>query len=105
MFIGQHEYTLDPKNRVFIPAKFRAKNRVFILTKGLDMDQSLFLFSESEWQKVLKKLEELELPNKMQQRAFKRVLLSGAHEITPDNQGRILIPQVLCDYASIKGDV
>lgn len=103
MFIGQFEYAIDTKKRVFLPAKFRSGNKSFILTKGLD--QSLYLYNSAEWQKVLRKLEELSLPNKIQQRAFKRVLLSGAHKIAPDNQGRILIPQALCDYAGIKNEV
>lgn len=103
MYIGQFAYSLDPKKRVFIPAPFRAKNKSFIITKGLD--QSLYLYNPAEWEKVLKKLEDLSLPNKIEQRAFKRVLLSGAHEIFPDAQGRILIPNPLCEYAGIKNDV
>ncbi|MFH1369323.1 MAG: division/cell wall cluster transcriptional repressor MraZ [Elusimicrobiota bacterium] len=103
MYIGQFEHILDLKKRIFLPARFRGKSRAFILTKGLD--QSLYLYNPKEWEKVLTKLEELSLPNKMQQRAFKRVLLSGAHEISPDKQGRILIPQSLCEYANIRAEV
>lgn len=103
MYIGQYEHTIDSKKRVFLPAQFRDKIKSFIITKGLD--QSLYLYNEKEWEKVLTKLEELSLPNKIQQRAFKRVLLSGAHQISPDAQGRILIPQALVEYANIKGDL
>lgn len=99
MYIGQYSHTIDPKNRLFIPPKFRGKNKFFIITKGLD--ESLYFYSPDEWQKVLRKLEDLSVPNKMQQRAFKRVLLSGAHELTLDRHGRVLIPKNLCEYAKI----
>ena len=103
MYIGQYSHSMDPKNRLFIPPKFREKNKTLIITKGLE--ESLYLYSHEEWKKVLRKLEDLSVPNKMQQRAFKRVLLSGAHELILDKHGRVLIPQNLCDYAKIDTDV
>jgi len=102
MYIGQYVHTLDPKNRIFLPAKFRNKNKTFIVTRGLE--SCLYLYDLSVWNKVLQKLEDLSLKNKLQERAFKRALLSGAHEVSPDFQGRILIPQTLKNYAGIKND-
>jgi MraZ protein len=41
----------------------------------------------------------------MEERAFKRILLSNACEAEVDGQGRILIPQHLLDYAQITRQV
>lgn len=103
MYIGQFAHTLDSKNRVFLPARFRSKNKKFIITRGLE--SCLFLYDFLSWGKVLKKLEDLALPDKVQERAFKRALLSGAHEAEPDFQGRILIPQGLREYAKIGDEI
>jgi MraZ protein len=38
-------------------------------------------------------------------RAFRRRVFSGAADLTPDRQGRILLPQYLRDFAGIDGEV
>jgi len=102
MFVGLYKYGVDLKGRLFIPAKFRAKNH-FIVTIGLD--KCLYVYPKNTWEKLEHKLETLEFKNKSEERAFKRILLSGASEVIPDAQGRILIPLALRDYAGIKKDV
>jgi MraZ protein len=102
MYIGQYIHSIDLKNRVFLPARFRNKQKSFVITKGLE--GCLYLYDIEEWGNVLKKLEALSMPDKTEERAFKRALLSGAHEVEPDSQGRILIPQTLCFYAGVKSE-
>jgi MraZ protein len=104
MFLGQFEHSLDGKNRLFLPALFRGKNNGsnFIMTQGLE--RCLFLFPASAWDSFAAKLEHLPLSNKVEERAFKRTLLAGACEAGVDPQGRILIPQLLIDYAQIRRD-
>lgn len=103
MYIGKYIHSIDKKNRLFLPTKFRGKDKTFIITQGLE--NCLYLYNPGGWQKVLEKLERLSLTNKIQERAFKRLLLSGAHEISPDFQGRVLVPKNLIEYAGIKADV
>jgi MraZ protein len=103
MYIGQYNYTVDSKNRLFLPVQFREEKKSFIITQGLEA--CLFLYDSNGWKKVLTKLDELSLPNKIEERAFKRALLSGANESSPDFQGRILIPKNLKEYAGIITDV
>ena len=38
-------------------------------------------------------------------RSFRRRVFSGAADLTPDRQGRILLPQYLRDFAEIDGEV
>ena len=104
LFLGQYEHSLDGKNRLFLPALFREKNigSNFIMTQGLE--NCLFLFPSSAWDSLAAKLDHLPIADKMKERAFKRTLLAGACEAAVDPQGRILIPQMLVDYASIRRD-
>lgn len=92
---------MDDKNRLFIPSRFREKNRGpdYILTQGLE--RCLFLFPIQYWHDLAQKLDALDLSDKSEERAFKRVLLSAACEAEVDSQGRILIPQHLKEYAGL----
>jgi len=99
--MGQYEHGLDGKNRLFLPSRFREKSKGpdFILTQGLE--RCLFLFPLPAWDDLAAKLADLPIANKIEERAFKRILLSNACEAEVDGQGRILIPQTLKDYARI----
>ncbi len=103
MFTGEYKHSLDPKNRVSIPSKFREDigDSVFV-TRGLD--QCLFVFSGDEWEKFSEGLSALPISNK-DARKFARTFLSGAVECSLDKQGRILIPQFLKKHASIEKEV
>lgn len=100
MFIGEYNHSVDVKGRISMPAKFREQlGETFYLTKGLD--ESLFVFSESEWKVFEDKLKALPLTNKSA-RAFVRLFFAGATECTFDKQGRILIPQTLREFSHIE---
>jgi len=103
--MGQYEHGLDGKNRLFLPSRFRekSKGRGFILTQGLE--RCLYLFPLESWNDLAAKLSDLPIANKMEERAFKRILLSNACEAEADGQGRILIPQSLKQYARIHHQV
>ena len=59
MFIGEYAYSIDEKKRLAIPAKFRlALGKKAVLTRGID--NCLVLYPLSEWEKLSKKLENLE---------------------------------------------
>jgi MraZ protein len=107
MFLGTFEYTIDPKGRLFIPAKLRegnSKNGKYILTKGLEL--CLYLYNADDFHdKVIAKLSALPVKNQQDGRAFKRMLLAGAQEVELDNMGRILIPDSLFEFAQLKKDV
>lgn len=70
------------------------------MTQGLE--GCLFLYPPSAWATLAEKLGRLPMSDKIEERAFKRMLLSAACDVEVDGQGRILIPQSLKDYAQIK---
>lgn len=103
MFMGEYNHTIDAKGRLIVPAKFREiLGDNFIVTKGLD--GCLFVYSNDEWTRFEEKLKSLPLTNK-NARQFTRFFLAGAAACEVDKQGRILLPQVLREFASLEKDV
>ncbi|WBW49275.1 division/cell wall cluster transcriptional repressor MraZ [Peptoniphilus equinus] len=103
MLIGEYRHSLDAKQRVIIPAKFREElNENFIITKGLD--NCLFIYPATEWEKIETKLKSLPLTNR-DVRSFLRTFYAGAVSESLDRQGRVVLPQNLRDHAHIDKDV
>ena len=103
MFMGEYIHTIDAKGRLIVPAKFREiLGDNFIVTKGLD--GCLFVYPNDEWTRFEEKLKSLPLTNK-NARQFTRFFLAGAAACEVDKQGRILLPQVLREFASLEKDV
>lgn len=98
---GEFRHNMDQKGRVTVPLKFRDDlGDKFYVCKGLD--KCLFLYSESEWQKLVDKIASLPVA---QARGVQRFMFAGAADIECDKQGRILLPQNLRDYAGLSKDV
>ena len=100
MLIGQFEHNLDAKNRISIPAKLRGSiGTKVIVTRGLD--NCLFVLSQKEWKKLIDKIGNLPLGQK-DARGLARIMMAGAMEVAPDRLGRVVIPDYLKRYASLK---
>ena len=100
MLLGEYNHNLDTKGRMAIPAKFRDKLTAgAIITRGID--DCLFVFAPAEWEELVKKLMALPLAQ-ANSRAFVRLMLAGATDVSLDGQGRILIPDYLRKYAGLK---
>jgi len=99
MFIGEYNYTIDPKGRIAIPSKLRKTlSKGAVITRGLD--NCLFIFSLKDWQQVAEKIKGLPL-SQANSRAFSRLMLAGAMDVRLDTQGRILVPDYLRKYAGL----
>ena len=75
MLLGEYDHSIDDKNRVTLPAKFRASR--------------------------LSSLDPLSRESRMMQRFF----FSGAAEVEPDKQGRVMVPAALVEAAKLTKDV
>ena len=70
MFIGEYQHSIDSKNRLALPAKFRNELKGgLVITRGLD--NCLFIFTKKDWQKLINKLTELPI-GKADARGFSR---------------------------------
>jgi len=103
MLIGEYTHTIDEKNRVSLPAKFRQEmGKKIVLTPGLD--NCLFAFTMKEWQRISGDLAKSSMLQS-DTRSFNRFLFGGAVEVEVDSIGRILVPDFLKDRASLKNKV
>ena len=106
-FAGEYANTLDLKNRVNIPSKFRKaldpiNDRTFVITRGFD--SCLTLYPISEWNIVEQQLASLS-SIRNRNREFVRSIVRYASYVQYDKQGRIIIPDNLKVFASIDREV
>ena len=100
MFIGEYKHTLDGKNRLAVPAKFRKDlGQKAVITKGLD--KCLLVYPLKSWEEIAIKLGQMPI-GESGTRSFVRMMLAGASEVDLDGLGRILIPEYLRSYADLK---
>ena len=97
---GQYRHSLDPKCRVFVPAKFREElGERFYIAKSID--PCLTLYPEAEWQKLLERFHALSPADRRKLRYF----FANVCQCEPDKQGRILLPESFRNHAGLTGDV
>lgn len=97
--MGEFHHNIDDKGRLIIPSKFRSElGEKFIITRGIE--KCLFVYSETEWNKIVAKLKTLPFTNR-DARNFTRFFLSGASVCEFDRQGRINITSPLVNYANL----
>ena len=102
MLSGEFRHNIDPKNRLFIPAKHREEltldNECFMVAKSI-RENCLKVYSMSEWEEYISPIRKME--RKDSERIL-RALHKDAAQVSPDSQGRIVIPTALLEYAEIK---
>lgn len=104
MLIGTYKHSIDEKKRMRVPAKLKTElGSGFIITKG--SDNCLFAFTKEDFEEsVVSKIKNVAMFDSANQKSL-RLLLASAFEAEEDNQGRILVPQELRDYAKIKKQI
>ena len=103
MLMGSYQNSIDAKNRLIIPAKFRDELGFrCVLTRGLD--SCLVIYPEKTWEAQQSKLASLPMSDK-KARAFKRFIYENATELEIDKQGRVLLPQQFKEVAHIEKEL
>jgi len=108
MLRGISTLNLDTKGRLAIPSRFREQlaamcENQLVLTLNL-LDRCLWLYPLPQWEIIDAKLGALPDFDK-QSRRTKQMMLGHATECAYDSQGRILIPPVLREFASLKNKI
>ena len=102
MLSGDFKHVLDSKNRIFIPAGFRDDlGEAFIVTRSF-RGNFLCFYSRKAWEEYIAPLKAA--PRKTSEDTL-RFLYRTAAEVTPDAQGRILLPKELINYAGITKNI
>ena len=69
------------------------------------MEHCVSLYTQDEWEKLIEWLSSGSFLSNERTRKLQRIILSSAHDLAIDGAGRILLPTVLRDYASLEQDV
>ena len=107
MFRGSAPTKIDEKGRLKIPSDFR---RLMEERFGPDLfvtsiqGDSALLYPLPEWEEIERRLNAMPATDRTKMRFLERVNYFG-QQVRVDPQGRILIPQILRESASINGDV
>ena len=100
MFLGEYLHIFDSKNRISIPSKFRKDlGRVVVVTRGLD--HCLYVYARKAWEKEARAYAS-EVNGSAARRGLARLFLAGSAEAEVDRSGRVLIPEHLKSFASIR---
>jgi MraZ protein len=103
MLIGEYTHTLDEKNRMSLPVKFRKEmGKTVVIAPGLD--NCLSIFTTKEWQKVSEKLSDSSMLAS-DNRSFSRFIFGQAVIVDVDVSGRILIPENLKNRSNLSTKV
>src|SRR5687767_351102 len=104
MLLGEYEHTIDDKNRLTLPARFREQLEAgLVVTRG--MDGCLYAWPSAEWRELFQARVAGLDPLQREGRKLQRHFFSGAAEAELDKQGRIMIPAALLRYAGLSRDV
>jgi MraZ protein len=102
MLYGRYEHTVDAKNRMFVPAKFKDElGSSFKLTYN-DFNKCILVYSDLEWAKYEEKISQL--PS-LKFDDFIREIYSNTVDVQVDSQGRIIIPSFLKEKVEIEKNV
>ena len=104
LFFGEYQVNFSGQSRIIIPKKIREalnNKKVFTLTKGFD--QCLSGFRNEDWEKAVTELMAPQVLS-MENSHVKRHLFSSAVILEIDEQGRIVIPKNLIEYAQLSKD-
>ncbi|MFN2629006.1 MAG: division/cell wall cluster transcriptional repressor MraZ [Gaiellaceae bacterium] len=104
MLLGEHEHTIDDKNRLTLPARFRQHfAEGIVVTRG--MDGCLYAYTRAGWSRVISdRLATLD-PLSQEGRRMQRFFFSAAMEGELDKQGRLMLPAALLDHAKLGREV
>jgi len=102
MFLGQYRHNIDEKGRLIIPARYRE-----LLVDGAYVTQgfehNLFVLRAPDFETIAVRINKLSLTDP-ETRELRRLLFSSAVRVDADNNGRILIPQFLRQFANLDSE-
>ena len=104
MLLGAHEHSIDDKNRLTLPARFRESFAGGIVVKR-GIERCLDAYRREDWVRLVEsRLAPLD-PLSKETRRLQRFYFAHATESNLDKQGRVMIPAPLLELAGISKDV
>ncbi len=104
MLLGNYSTNLSQGKRLAIPKKFRSQlGDSCIVAKWYD--KCLVVLSPDNWSELLQRLTVTDSVPTAAVRDTMRFVMGSAYEVSPDAQGRVVLPDSLLNYAGITGEV
>jgi MraZ protein len=103
-FRGTFDYSLDAKNRLTVPAKFRAwLSDGVVLAKGIEPCVALWppAAYDAYTQSALQGMH----PVSAEAQKLKRFFAANAHDTELDSAGRVMLPSFLLDHGGLGKEV
>lgn len=102
MFLGEYQPNITEGSRIALPKKLREQitGGEVILSRGFE--KCIFVYDRNDWMVEAEKQLEKEITD-VHVRNLKRYLYSSASEVSIDEQGRMVIPKNLVEYAGLSG--
>lgn len=103
-YLGEYRHHLTEKNRVALPKRIRVEieGKEVVLSRGFE--QCIACFDKKQW----KKISDEQLAQQFSEgrgRYLRRQIFSSALIIEIDLQGRVVIPDMLLNWAGLKGKI
>ena len=103
-FSGTFDYTLDAKNRLTVPAKFRTSlTDAVVLAKGTE--QCMTIWPKRDFEAFVTGTLEGLHPLNPRRDALKRFFFSNSFDTELDSAGRVMVPPSLMQHAGLTKDV
>ena len=100
MFLGTSDHNIDSKGRIILPTKFREElGESFYITMGFE--RCVQVLSVSEFDRLRDQIRLLPADKAL---ALQYLLISPAALVSPNSQGRVMIPQKLREDAGLSGE-
>lgn len=101
MFLGMSNHSIDSKGRIVLPAKFREElGDSFYLARGFG-NKCVQVVSTEQFNSICSKILELPADKAM---VLQYTFTATAVEVTPNAQGRVIIPQTLREFSELESN-
>jgi MraZ protein len=104
-FRGHFEYSLDAKNRLTIPAKFRASFSDGLVLARHWLDPCIAIFTQDGFDKFTTSFLGDLHPLSQERTRLTRFFNAGSFDVELDSAGRVTLNQLLVEHAGIEREV
>jgi division/cell wall cluster transcriptional repressor MraZ len=102
VFSGRMRLALDPKNRTTIQAGWRPEKPAPLWLVPHSGEKCLLAMPEEEFRSVPARVNALTHYSPEERQDYIDLFFAEAEKVTPDSQGRFVIPQHFCDELNLK---
>jgi MraZ protein len=104
IFRGTYDYSLDAKNRLTVPAKFRASLSDGV-TLALGLERCIDLWPPAAFEDHVQTVLGGMHPLSIEFEKFNRFYSANSFDTELDSAGRVMVPKPMLEHAGLKKDV